>query len=134
MRECLLGGSIGARTFAVTIVGQCRNDGTGFDVVASKPTGIHFNDAGSVHAGVVQLERTLSHRDDLSDATARIDKGCIEVDERVFHPHGDGARSGKNKEHAVIGRHIGAVHEPRSVLDRGACNFKFDDFVADFDG
>ena len=83
---------------------------------------------------MVQFKGAFLHRDDLRDATARIDKGRIQINQGVFHPHGGGTRCGKNKEHAVIGRKIGAVHQTGAVFNRGARDFEFDNLVADLNG
>lgn len=110
-------GGIGARAFAVAIVRKCRDQGACLDVIAGKPAGVHFDDAGSGNTGMVQFKGAFLHRDNLRDATARIDKGRIQINQGVFHPHGGGTRCGKNKEHAVIGRKIGAVHQTGAVLN-----------------
>lgn len=115
-------------------IDEFRNDGADANVVGGKPSGIHFNDARSVGAGLVQIERPFFHGNDLSDASAGIYEGSVQVDKGVFHPHRNGARCGENKKHAVIRGQKGAVHEARAVLNGRARHFKFNDFAADFDG
>ena len=92
-----MGGGIGACVFAVAIVRKCRDQGACLDVVAGKPAGVHFDDAGGGNTGMVQFKGAFLHRDDLCDATARIDKGRIQINQGVFIHMAVGRGAAKTK-------------------------------------
>ena len=71
----------------------------------------------------MQIKRFRLHRGNPEDAALFVQKGGIEVNEGVFHPHRHGPHGRKHKDHAAVGGKLRAKHQALTLLFNRAGDF-----------